>query len=74
MLLSGASFGNTLMSSLNRTDSLDMQEAKMIILKTMEKWSEVQEDTENLIDSSSCTMGGSVVAFIVSLAVVKLFN
>lgn len=62
------------MSSLNRTDSLDMQEAKMIILKTMEKWSEVQEDTENLIDSGSCTMEGSVVVFIVSLAVVKQFN
>lgn len=41
------------MSSLNGTDSLDLQEAKMIILNKMETWAATRQQMSNFIDSGS---------------------
>lgn len=39
------------MLSLNRSDSLEVQEAKMVILNNLEKWAETANGVENFLDS-----------------------
>lgn len=53
------------MSSLNSTDALDLQEAKMIILNKMETWAATPQQMSNFIDSGSnlrtrCCFSGAI--------------
>lgn len=41
------------MQSLNRSDSLEVQGAKMVILNNLEKWTETAIGAVNLVDSGS---------------------
>lgn len=51
---SGVSFRNTLMHSLARNDSQDVQKAKMLIINKLERWAEMSRETDsNAIDSGA---------------------
>lgn len=67
MCVSGAAFGNSIMNSMNRSDSLAMQEAKMVILKTLEKWTEYTPEMMILTDCGSSAKGGVFLLIVVGL-------